>query len=60
MLGKGGPSGEEIDRRTEENSMLELLALSGTAATLLWIIAAVLVIAGHRLDRPRRPWPPAS
>lgn len=30
----------------EENVMLELLALSGTAATLLWIVAAVLVIAG--------------
>ena len=26
--------------------MLGLLALSGTAATLLWIVAAVLVIAG--------------
>jgi hypothetical protein len=26
--------------------MLDLLALSGGAATLLWIIAAVLVIAG--------------
>lgn len=26
--------------------MFELLALSGGAATLLWIIAAVLVIAG--------------
>ena len=26
--------------------MLELLALSGTAATILWIIAAILVIAG--------------
>jgi hypothetical protein len=26
--------------------MLTLLALSGAAATLLWIIAAVLVIAG--------------
>jgi hypothetical protein len=30
----------------KENVMLELLALSGTAATLLWIVAAVLVIAG--------------
>jgi hypothetical protein len=26
--------------------MFEILALSGAAATLLWIIAAVLVIAG--------------
>jgi hypothetical protein len=26
--------------------MVELLALSGTAATILWIIAAILVIAG--------------
>jgi len=26
--------------------VLELLALSGAAATILWIIAAVLVIAG--------------
>ncbi|HEX6844351.1 MAG TPA: GPGG-motif small membrane protein [Actinomycetota bacterium] len=26
--------------------MVELLAVSGAAATLLWIIAAVLVIAG--------------
>ena len=26
--------------------MFELLALSGTAATILWIIAAILVIAG--------------
>jgi hypothetical protein len=26
--------------------MLELLALSGAAATILWIIAVVLVIAG--------------
>ncbi len=26
--------------------MLGLLALSGTAATLLWIVAAILVIAG--------------
>jgi hypothetical protein len=26
--------------------MAELLALSGTAATILWIIAAILVIAG--------------
>lgn len=26
--------------------MLELIAVSGAAATLLWIIAAVLVIAG--------------
>lgn len=25
---------------------MELLALSGTAATILWIIAAILVIAG--------------
>jgi hypothetical protein len=25
---------------------MELLALSGSAATLLWIIAAILVIAG--------------
>jgi hypothetical protein len=25
---------------------VELLALSGTAATILWIIAAILVIAG--------------
>jgi hypothetical protein len=26
--------------------MLELLALSGAAATILWIIAVILVIAG--------------
>jgi hypothetical protein len=26
--------------------MIELLALSGGAATILWIIAAILVIAG--------------
>ena len=25
---------------------MELLALSGTAATILWVIAAILVIAG--------------
>jgi hypothetical protein len=26
--------------------VIELLALSGTAATILWIIAAIIVIAG--------------
>src|SRR5262245_14503048 len=34
-------------KRTSEGAILmELLALSGGAATLLWIIAAILVIAG--------------
>jgi hypothetical protein len=37
---------DERRPKEKENVMLELLALSGTAATLLWIVAAVLVIAG--------------
>lgn len=35
---------DDVERRG--TTMFELLALSGGAATLLWIIAAVLVIAG--------------
>ena len=40
---------EGIERTTtiwEGYDMIDLLAMSGAAATLLWIVAAVLVIAG--------------
>jgi hypothetical protein len=37
---------DRTDRREKGRDMLALLAVSGGAATLLWIIAAVLVIAG--------------
>jgi hypothetical protein len=45
---RGIDAREEIDtsERKGEGTMLSLLALTGGAATLLWIIAVILVIAG--------------
>jgi hypothetical protein len=39
-------SDQQDQRTAKEDNMLSLLAMSGGVATLLWIVAVILVIAG--------------